>query len=155
MARDRTEVHLVIYPYHAQLMAMFEEAGLQSTMEEWKQLLVREADAVRSRHPAARITVWDFSGYANMQCERIPAPGDRHSVTQWYWEAGHFKSTLGERVLQRILGAETPFGFRLAHDNLDANRQRIALERAQCAGAHPDVFAGARDLVAAARDSLH
>jgi hypothetical protein len=155
MARDRTEVHLVIYPYHAQLMAMFEEAGLQSTLEEWKQLLVREADAVRSRYPAARIAVWDFSGYANMQCERIPAPGDTHSATQWYWEAGHFKSTLGERVLQRILGAETPFGFRLAHDNLDANRRRVAAERAQCASAYPEVFAGARDLVAAARASLH
>jgi hypothetical protein len=90
-----------------------------------------------------------------MQCERIPAPGDTHSATQWYWEAGHFKSTLGERVLQRILGAETPFGFRLAHDNLDANRRRVAAERAQCASAYPEVFAGARELVAAARASLH
>jgi hypothetical protein len=153
MARDRTDVHLVIYPYHAQLMAMFEEAGLASTMDEWKQVLVREADAVRARYPNARVNVWDFSGYAGTRCERIPGPGDTHSVTRWYWEAGHFKSALGERILQRVLGGETPFGFRLAADTLDANRQRIAAERAQCAGDYPQVFAGARDLVANARAS--
>jgi len=151
MARDRTEVHLVIYPYHAQLMALFEEAGLQATMEEWKQVLVREADAVRARYPNARISVWDFSGYADMRCERIPGPGDTRTATRWYWEVGHFKSTLGERILQRILGAETAFGFRLAADTLDANRQRIAAERAQCASDYPQVFAGAHDLIVAAR----
>lgn len=155
MARDRTEVHLVIYPYHAQLMAMFDEAGLAATMDEWKQLLVREADAVRSRYPNARVNVWDFSGYGDMRCERIPAAGDTRSVTRWYWEAGHFKSAMGERILQRILGAETPFGVRLAADSLDANRRRLAAERAQCAGAYPEVFAGARDLVAGARASSH
>lgn len=153
MARDRTEVHLVIYPYHAQLMAMFEEAGLQSTMEDWKQMLVREAGAVRARYPNARVNVWDFSGYAGMRCERIPGPGDTRSVTRWYWEAGHFKSTLGERILQRILGGETAFGFRLAADTLAADRQRIAAERAQCAGDYPQVFASARDLIANARAS--
>jgi hypothetical protein len=153
MARDRTEVHLVIYPYHAQMMAMFEEAGLEPTMDEWKRLLVREADAVRGRYPNARITVWDFSGYAEARCERIPGPGDTRSKTQWYWEAGHFKSTLGERILQRILGDEMPFGVRLAANNLDANRRRIAAERAQCAVDYPQVFAGAHDLIAAARAS--
>jgi hypothetical protein len=153
MARDRTEVHLMIYPYHAQMMAMFEEAGLLPTMEAWKQLLVREVDAVRARYPGARISVWDFSGYATVRCERIPAPGDTRSTTQWYWEAGHFKSVVGERMLKRILGDEMPFGVRLTADNLDANRQRIAVERAQCADAYPQVFAGAHDLIAAARAS--
>lgn len=153
MARDRTEVHLVIYPYHAQMMAMLEEAGLEPTMDEWKRVLVREADAVRGRYPGVRISVWDFSGYATMRCERIPAPGDTRTATQWYWEAGHFKSTLGERILQRILGEETPFGVRLTADNLDANRRRIAAERAQCAGDYPQVFAGAHDLIANARAS--
>ena len=104
MARDRTDVHLIIYPYHAQLMAMFEDAGLLGTMDEWKRMLVREADAARARHPDAHISVWDFSGYGDMRCERIPAPGDTRSVTRWYWEAGHFKSTLGELMLQRIFG---------------------------------------------------
>ena len=155
MAADGTAVHLVIYPYHAQLMAMFEEAGLQSTMEEWKHVLVQEVDRARSRHPNARITLWDFSGFDTIQCERIPAPGDKRSITKWYWEAGHFKSSTGDLVLRRILGEEAPFGVALTAQNLEQNRQRIAAERSRCARDYPEVFAEARSLIADARGIRH
>ncbi|KFI07537.1 hypothetical protein [Massilia sp. BSC265] len=155
MARDGTEVHLVIYPYHAQLMAMFEEAGLQTALEEWKALLVREVQAVRTRHPGARIRVWDFSGYGSVQCEPIPAPGDTRTATRFYWEAGHFKTSVGELIQQRILGGAASFGVPLTAASLRQNEERIAAERAQCAAAHPEVFAGARSLMSAARNRVH
>lgn len=153
LAADGTEVNLVIYPYHAQLMAMFDEAGLQTVMEEWKSLLVGEVEAVRSRYPKARITLWDFSGFGAVQCEPIPAPGDTLSTTRFYWEAGHFKSSVGELIQQRILGGAGAFGVALKKDNLQQNRQRIASERADCASAHPEIFAAARTLIGAARTS--
>lgn len=150
MAQDGTEVQLVVYPYHAQLLAMFDEAGLHGLMEEWKRLLVQEADRVRVRHPAARIGVWDFSGYGPYQCERIPAAGDRRSTTQWYWEGGHFKATLGERMLDRLFGGQEDFGFALTANSLARNAERVAAERAQCASVYPELFAGARTLIARA-----
>lgn len=153
MAQERTEVHLVIYPYHAQLMAMFEEAGLQGAMEAWKRLLVSEADRARARHDGARISVWDFSGYGPIQCERIPAVGDRRSITEWYWESGHFKSTLGELMLRRMLGGGRDFGALLTAATLDQNAQRVAAERAQCAGNYPELFVNARILIARTRDA--
>ncbi len=151
MAEDGTEVHLIIYPYHAQLMAMFEEAGLQASMEQWKSLLVREIEKVQSRQPSARIRLWDFSGYSSVQCEPIPAPGDTDSTTRFYWEAGHFKSSVGELIQQRILGGAEPFGVALTAATLAQNTQRIGVERAQCAAANPEVFAGARSLINAVR----
>lgn len=151
MARERTEVHLVIYPYHAQLMAMFEEVGLQGALDEWRRLLVREADRARARNDGARITVWDFSGYGPEQCERIPAAGDRRSTTRWYWEGGHFKSTLGELMLQRMMGGAEAPGVVLTATTLAHNAQRIASERVRCASVYPDVFAGAQSLIAGAR----
>jgi hypothetical protein len=153
MAQDGTEVHLLIYPYHAQLLAMFEEAGLQPVMEEWKQMLVREVDAVRRREPKARITLWDFSGFSPIQCERIPPPESR-SATRWYWEAGHFKSAVGDMMLDRMLGRPSPIGFTLTADNVEQNRQRIAVERAACMKAYPEVFDSGRALVDAARRQL-
>jgi hypothetical protein len=150
MARDGTQVNLVIYPYHAQLLAMMDEAGLQTTMEEWKQLLVREIDTVQKRQPDARIRLWDFSGYGPVQCEPIPAPGDRRSMTRFYWEAGHFKSSVGDLIQQRILGGEGTFGTLLTAANINENRQRIADERARCAGTNPNVFASAHSLIGAA-----
>lgn len=155
MAQDGTEVHLLIYPYHAQLMAMFDEAGLQGVMEEWKSLLVREVEAIQSRQPGTRIKLWDFSGFGTVQCEPIPAPGDKHTTTRFYWEAGHFKSTVGELIQQRIFDGEAPIGLTLTTANLSENRQRISTERARCAAANPEVFVEARSLISAARSQAH
>jgi len=151
MAQDGTEVHLLIYPYHAELMAMLSAAGLDAPMDEWKGMLVNEIDAVRKQFPAARITLWDFSGYGTVQCQVIPPPGDTHSVTKFYWEAGHFKTSVGELIFERILGKESEFGFALTASNLEQNRQRIAAEREQCRTLNPQVFAEARSTIDAAR----
>jgi hypothetical protein len=139
-------VDLVIYPYHAQIMATFEQAGLWPVFEQWKAMLVAEVDAARAHHPGAQLRLWDFSGYGPLQCERIPAQGETGQAT-WYWEAGHFKAALGEVMLTRMFGsapaAQAPAGFGVALEdgNLEENRQRIARERMQCAQAAPTVFA--------------
>jgi hypothetical protein len=155
MARDGTKVDLIIYPYHAELMAMFEETGLQGTMDEWKHLLLRVVEDVRRQQPASRITLWDFSGYGPFQCEDIPLTGDVKSSTTWYWEAGHFKSALGDLMQRRILGEEMTFGVPLTAENFEHNRQRIAAERTRCAASVPEIFTGARTLVDNARKQAH
>lgn len=156
LAGDGTETHLVIYPYHAQLLAMFEQAGLWPAFEEWKGLLVREVDAIRRQHSGARIVLWDFSGFSAIQCERIPAKGDTRSATRWYWEAGHFKPAVGDLMLGRVLGLEADgagrqFGVALDAASLERNRARIAAERARCAADYPELFADTASLIAAAR----
>ncbi len=151
MAQDGTEVHLVIYPYHVQLLAMFQEAGLGNRFDEWKTLLVHRIEVVRKDYPSARIMLWDFSGYSSIQCERIPSPNDRQTITQYYWEGGHFKSSVGELMLQRILGGQSIFGVSLTSENLEVNRQRIHKERERCETTYPEVFAGARSLINGAR----
>lgn len=152
-ARQGASIDLVIYPYHAQILAMFERAGLWPVFEQWKAMLAREVARLRAQHPGAEIALWDFSGYGILQCERIPAKGERNQA-KWYWEAGHFKAALGELMLARMLAtpdadAVPPeFGFRLDMGTLEANRLRIEGERRFCAGAQPQVFA---DVAAMAR----
>ena len=153
-AREQSDVHLVIYPYHAQILAMFEAAGLASTFDNWKTLLVEELEKVRTAHPGVRVTLWDFSGYSSYQCEAIPAKGDRKTKTSWYWEAGHFKPALGDLMLSRIAGeagASQSFGFAVDQASSGVNNARIASERASCAAAQPEIFEHARRLVSAAR----
>lgn len=151
-AGDGAQIHLVIYPYHAQILAMFEQTGLWPVFEEWKAMLAGEVERARTLHPGATITLWDFSGFGPIQCERIPAKGDLATATRWYWEAGHFKSALGDVVLGDVLGARAvpQLGVRLGVDNLDENRRRIARERSQCAAAYPALFADVARLVASA-----
>ena len=47
----------------------------------------------------ANAELWDFSGFSPYADEAVPLPGDTHSEMRWYWEAGHFKKSLGDRLL--------------------------------------------------------
>lgn len=147
MAATQADIKLVIYPYHAQMLAMFEAAGLWPLFEEWKAQLILAIGAVKARYPDARISLTDFSGYGAYNCERIPAANERDAATRWYWEAGHFKKALGDIVLQRLMAPQEAapaggqFGVLLDGASLESNRARIARERGACAAVQPALFA--------------
>ena len=140
------QLNLVIYPYHAQILLMFEHLGLMPAFEQWKQQVAQELERGRADQPKSKLKLWDFSGYGSFQCETIPAKSDKKSATKWYWEAGHFKPALGEFMLSRML--QTPdqlsadtFGFLLNTANVPANRLRLAEEKAACRKSYPELFA--------------
>ena len=142
---DNAEMHVIIYPYHAQILAMFEQAGLWTAFETWKLQLAEQVAVVQKNYPNRRITLWDFSGYSRFQCERIPAKNDKLAVTEWYWEAGHFKPSLGNKIIERLLKperkfADSSFGFSLNTGNGKENQQRIESERASCKASYPALF---------------
>ncbi|WP_028104699.1 hypothetical protein [Pseudoduganella violaceinigra] len=145
------DLHLMVYAYHAQMLALYEASGLWPRFEEWKTLLLQEVEAARARYPQARIVVHDFSGFGDYNCEAIPGPGEQ-GATRWYWEAGHQKPALGEEMMRRMLGGAPAdgFGMALTLQNLEQDRRRIATERRRCMAAQPALFAEARQLVAQA-----
>jgi hypothetical protein len=150
-ANPSVDVHLMIYPYHAQMMAIIEQSGLWDRFETWKGVLVEEVAAARARHPQARITLHDFSGYGEFNCEAIPGAGSTQH-TRWYWEAGHFKATLGEVLVRRMLDSSPQdFGMELTSATFERNRARIADERAACAGRQPALFTDVDRMVREAR----
>ncbi len=155
--KDKRVLQLVIYPYHAQMLALFEQTNLWPLFEQWKQRLAEEVAQAQHDYPESQISLWDFSGFSSYQCEPIPAKGDRRTSTRWYWEAGHFKNALGQLVLERLnLGLVDPQaaaqfpGVLLTPANLQQDRQRIAEERATCLQAQPAIFAEAQALAARA-----
>jgi len=147
---DKSALHVVIYPYHAQILAMFELSGLWPLFDEWKRMLAEEIHRANRAHPGQQLVLWDFSGYSPYHCERIPGKNEK-TETRWYWEAGHFKQQLGDEVLARVIAsapaAVPAFGFRLGVNNFEQNRQRIERERAECAASYPQLFAEARALI--------
>jgi hypothetical protein len=153
-AREDTKLDVVIYPYHAQMLAMFEQVGLDPVFARWKSMLAHDVEAILNTYPHAKITLWDFSGFSPLQCETIPARGDKTAVTQWYWEAGHFKPALGNQMLSRILngpGRPDDFGVSLTTLNLTQNQRRFENERAACMKTYPKLFSEAQTLVETAR----
>lgn len=113
---NRSKVFIVIYPYHAQIRLTLERMGLGGLFDQWRQLIVD----VAARHNSAQqtIEVWDFSGISEVTMEAIPQPGDRKTLNAWYWEAGHFKSDLGNKIIGQILGDEKGFGTKLDAQNI-------------------------------------
>lgn len=145
------ETHLVIYPYHVQLLLLFEEAGLWSAFEDWKRSLVMTIDEERAAgRLRAKVTLWDFSGVSEPASEAIPPPKDRKTELHWYWEGGHFKSALGDRMLSQILG-EPEFGVSLSAEMLDAHLARLRAGMADYRGTKPQLASEAAELIDAAK----
>lgn len=118
------KVNIVIYPYHAQIRMMLERMGMGGLFSDWKKLIV----SVAAQHTG--VDVWDFSGISPETLEAIPTPGDRKTHLRHYWEAGHFKSALGDKVIARMLGEDGNFGIKIQLDNVDAwaERDRAAVQ---------------------------
>jgi hypothetical protein len=135
MARDHgIRLVVVTYPYHAQYYALFRELGLWSDFEQWKRLLL---ESVEENVAAGAVTVADH-GFCDFAAVSAPAtsvlePTDASGASHWYWEAGHFKKALGDRLLAQLLdGGEQPdrdFGACLGSDTIDewllAQQQRL------------------------------
>lgn len=102
-------VHLVIYPYHAEIRMMIERLGLGELFAHWKQEVVRIAE--RHAGGQGKVQVWDFSALSTQTTEPIPDRRDRATQLRFYWEAGHFKKELGDQILAAVLGDEANTGF--------------------------------------------
>ena len=112
------KVTLIIYPYHAETRLIVERLGLGGLFAQWKKRIVDLA--ARHQGSGQAIEVWDFSGLSPQTLEAIPPPDDRRTQLRWFWEAGHFKSALGDVALARMLGEPNGFGISLDEGNVDA-----------------------------------
>ncbi|WP_156949827.1 hypothetical protein [Simplicispira psychrophila] len=141
-------VNLVIYPYHARFLESIRFTGHWQDFENLKRAVTQMVEAESQYSSSSLIKLWDFSGFNQYSTEAVPLKGDRKSVTQWYWEAGHFKSELGNKILDRIFASTntteewgvllTPAMIENHLSTLraqgDAYRQSHALEVAALAG---------------------
>jgi len=113
-------VVLFIPPYHAQYLELIRREGFWPGFEKWKIALSHLASKDRVR-------LLDFTGYSSFTTEPVPPANDRRTVMRWYWEAGHFKNALGDRVISRIF--EDGWGTDLTPETASANNRRVETER--------------------------
>ncbi len=117
---------IIIYPYHATVLDLFQKDGLWPSFEAFKRALVR---VVWARYPGTRIV--DFSGYNAFTTEPRPPRGSMQPM-RWYWEPGHFRTSLGDQIIQRLYGENSErsdFGRDLRPDTIDAALSAIRQER--------------------------
>ena len=115
-------VQIIIYPYHAAVLDLMRAEGLWPSFEEFKRALVQ---VVWARHPGTRIV--DFSGYDDVTTEERP-PDQPGLTMHWYWEPGHFRTSLGDKMIDRLFGNGS-FGRELRPDSVEAALAAIRVEQ--------------------------
>jgi hypothetical protein len=96
------------------VLEIIHRTGQWQDFERWKEELAEICDT-------NGISLWDFSSHNMYTSETPPSQDDKESVMEWYWESGHYRSTLGERVLAAIFNGpktHSSFGKRLTRENL-------------------------------------
>ncbi|NNF17937.1 MAG: hypothetical protein HKN70_14425 [Gammaproteobacteria bacterium] len=125
---------LFIHPYHADVLGLFDRAQLWTEFERWK----RGLTAVTGK-PANPVTIWDFSAHGEITNEALPGPGDTTTKMHWYWEGGHYKRELGERMFARMFaGDDGSFGTQITPANIAEHLTLLRERKAQYAASHPD-----------------
>lgn len=112
-------VGLIVFtpPYHADYLEMLHRLGLWASFESWQRTLADTVDAAKQR--GVNISLFDFSGYNPVTTEPVPPPDDRTSQMRWYWEPGHYKSALGDKMLKRFFHNDESFGYVLTKANVN------------------------------------
>lgn len=100
-------VVLMLPPYHASYLDLIDATGRADEFGAWKVAVAAEANM-------AGVTLLDFSQRHFFTTEAIPARGDRRTTPRYYWESGHFKTTLGDEIIRRLAGENDGFGVELA-----------------------------------------
>jgi len=125
-AQNKIPLTIFTYPYHSDYLEMLHRLGLWQSFEGWKRALVEVTEEPRRKDG---VRVFDFADYNEMTTERVPPSGDTRSEMRWYWEAGHFKSALGDELVKVMFGNGTKLGYVLTTDNIEGVLATIRTNR--------------------------
>jgi hypothetical protein len=94
-------LELFFYPAHAEALALYEAEGLGELISAWKNEISLKVETARRENKNLRL--WDFSCLSEVTGEVIPGKGDHQTKMKFYWESGHFKESVGDLIMNRIL----------------------------------------------------
>lgn len=139
--RDQT-VFLATFPYHARLLEIIVQADLLPAFEDWKREITLAAE--KARNAGGRVSLRGFDGYHLYASEAVESAGVSAREMRWYWEAGHFKASLGRAMLAVMIGADPPqpdFGEEMTPASIDAQLVAFRTGRARFLAEQPDTVA--------------
>jgi len=137
----RIDLRIFTTPTHARNLEISAATGAWPFIETGKRRLVALLAEDAAAHTGEKpIPLYDFADYSSVTTEPLPAPGGKQEMAN-FWDSSHFKAGVGDMVLDRLLGTDSPahpiprdFGVRLEAGNVEAHlaavRQRQAAYRA-------------------------
>lgn len=116
-------LHLMFSPAHVYLQEILDAIGLYETTEDLRRTLMRvnlEEAELAGKPP---FELWDFFGYNTVNTEKVANSIGPEYAPEWFWDAGHYKPELGDRILNTLFdGTEyEDFGVRLTPGSIEAH----------------------------------
>jgi hypothetical protein len=113
LSRQDLSLHVFTTPTHAWELEAIHILGLGELHDLWKTQLATLAQEVGN--DGKRFLILDFDTYSTYSVS--PVPMSESESNPWYWESTHFRKTLGDLVLERLLrgvqAADPLFGVSL------------------------------------------
>lgn len=104
-ARKRSiQVVLFTSPVHALNFEALRVAGAWNEYEQWKLDLAQLVEEERAK--GTDVTLFDFSQLDSFAQDAVPAPGDKASQMEWYWDPEHYTKERGDELLQIIFSSD-------------------------------------------------
>ncbi|MGO1117641.1 hypothetical protein ACTL6U_03010 [Rhodovibrionaceae bacterium A322] len=103
--KNNIQLDIFIHPYHAHMLELLQGLDQWEDFEDWKRHLVALVEADNARYPdKPEFPIWDFSNYNSITNDKLPEADDNSTGLKWYWEVSHYKSGVGDLVIQRMYG---------------------------------------------------
>ncbi len=96
---EQNNIHLYIYfqPYHTVLQDLIISEGRREEYQKWRGLIIHMVNGHKN------LVLWDFGGRNAWTSESVPEAGDTVTQMKWYWEPGHYKKALGEKIIGNLI----------------------------------------------------
>lgn len=136
--REGTAFRLYLQPVHA-LAELTYWAGKWDALDDWKRSLTAVID--ERRRQGCDIRLVDFSGFNRITCEDIPQTTGRETM-QYYWEHSHYRSEVGQMILEHLFRTDTPedandFGVELTGATIEQHLSDFRKRRSEYIARHP------------------
>ena len=121
---NNIDLDIVFGPNHIwQWEALDAQLGYEKWLT-WKKDVVLSVDKLANEYHRDQYRVFDFSVYHDLTSESVPL--DKNETMRYHWESSHYKSELGDVVLDRLSGVNVynDFGYELNKTNIISHMQR-------------------------------
>jgi hypothetical protein len=145
-AENDLSLTLFTQPVHARIWVLMQETGFWATYEQWQRDLAAHVEAFRQKHPDADVKLWTFSFFNDITSEPYPPAGDTTSAMQNFVDPAHYRTQIGEKVLETLAAGEPVpgFGVPMTSAMLPAHQAMIRRDRDAYRQAHPEAVAATR-----------
>ena len=137
----KIKLYLIISPIHARLVETLYGVELGTKFEQWKRDLKEIVDQSNAQTGHPPVELWDFTGYSVYTTEPVPSDSERNKPMQWYLDPSHYSVELGNIMLDRLTGKNSPypFGDQLTSASIDHVLGKERMERADFNRAHTEL----------------